>query len=151
MIKWTFVRINYHYMGLPFLCMQGSLRITGRLLHIFFKPLAPDLPLSFPFCSFWEGAESSLTQSLVKDFIPAKCVHAHIFPQLLQTLKDHHFCAKNKKKTDILLVFTNSPKSATLLHFPKFLMPICLVQHTINFLSYKHWMNAKVIFQGHSN
>lgn len=37
MIEWTFVRIIYHYMGLPFLCMLGSLRITGRLLHIF-KP-----------------------------------------------------------------------------------------------------------------
>lgn len=52
MIEWTFVRINYHYMGLPFLCMLGSLRITGRLLHIFKNPL-PDLPLSFPFGSFW--------------------------------------------------------------------------------------------------
>lgn len=46
-----FVRIIYHYMGLPFLCMLGSLRITGRLLHIFKTPV-PDLPLSFPFGSF---------------------------------------------------------------------------------------------------
>lgn len=69
-----------------------------QITSYFFKPLAPDLPLSFQFCSFREGAESSLTQSLVKDFIPAKCVHAHIFPQLLQTLKDHHFFAKKKKK-----------------------------------------------------
>lgn len=33
--KWTFAKINYHYMGLPFLCKLGSFRITRRLLHIF--------------------------------------------------------------------------------------------------------------------
>lgn len=27
MIEWTFERIMYHYMGLPFLCMLGSFRI----------------------------------------------------------------------------------------------------------------------------
>lgn len=52
MIERTFVRIIYHYMGLPFLCMLGSLRITGRLLHIF-KTSVPDLTLSFPSGSFW--------------------------------------------------------------------------------------------------
>lgn len=51
MIEWTFVRIIYHYMGLQFLCMLGSLRITGRLLHISKTPV-PDLPLSFPSGSF---------------------------------------------------------------------------------------------------
>lgn len=80
MIEWTFVRINYHYMGLPFLCMLGSFRITGRLLHIF-NPLPNRSAFIF-----------SILQFLVRHWAfavlkPSQGVHFHI----LSMRKKLHF------------------------------------------------------------
>lgn len=57
--KWTFLRIIYHYMGLPFLFVQGSDWITERLLHIFKAPLS-DLLLSPPSGSFLQSCWISI-------------------------------------------------------------------------------------------
>lgn len=98
MIKWTFVRINYHYMGLPFLCMLGSLRITGRLLHIFKPP--PSTRSAFIF---------SIRQFLVRrwvfaDLKPCQRLHFHIY-NLRKTCVRTYFCASYYRQCRIIIFF----------------------------------------------
>lgn len=117
MIKWTFVRINYHYMGLPFLCMRGSLRITGRLLHIFFQTPCTRSAFIFSILQFlgrrWVFADPKLCQRLHSRKV---CACAYFSPDIRHWRIIIFFCLQ--KQSNILLVFANSLKTGLLLHVP---------------------------------
>lgn len=88
--EWTFARINYHYMGLPFLCMLGSFRITGRLLYIFKKR-----PTRSAFIF-------SIRQFLVRPFVstvlkPCRRINFHILSMRNLWIMWSFFIRKNRK------------------------------------------------------
>lgn len=99
MIKWTFVRINYHYMGLPFLCMRGSLRITGRLLHIFFQTHCTRSAFIFSILQFlgrrWVFADPKLCQRLHSRKV---CACAYFSPAITDTEGSSFFFVYKKKQ-----------------------------------------------------
>lgn len=98
MIKWTFVRINYHYMGLPFLCMLGSLRITERLLHIFFK--TPPTRSAFIFCI----RRFLVRRWVFADLKPCQRLHFHIC-NLRRTCVRAYFSPSYYRQCRIIIFF----------------------------------------------
>lgn len=113
MMKWTFVRINYHYMGLPFLCMRGSLRITSRLLHIFFQtPLHQICLYLFHSADFGKALSLHWPKASSKTlFLQNMCMRT-FFPSYYRYWR--LICFFSFKK--ILSVFSNSPETFLLPH-----------------------------------
>lgn len=145
MIKWTFVRINYHYMGLPFLCMQGSLRITGRLLHIFFSnPLHQICLYLFPSAVFGKALSLHWPGDLSKTTVPQSVCMRIIFPSYYGHWSIITFFLQKNKTQRTLRVhkFPRGWRTAACSLCP--------------YVSYNTWLNfpvtnAKVTFQGHYN
>lgn len=143
MIKWTFVRINYHYMGLPFLCMRGSLRITGRLLHIFFSnPLHQICLYLFHSAVFGKALSLRWPQALSKTSFPQSMCMRIFFPRYYRHWRIiiflSFFFLQKKKATYSWCSQIPSRLACCCM----FLMSICLVQHTINIFSEIHWMRG---------